>query len=280
MKLTVDASVVVKWFVREPLFEEARLLLAHRLRLYAPDILLAEFANTIWKKARQNEIPDTRPHLDELQSLAEIISLCPINVLIARAAETAQELDHPVYDCLYLACAEATESVLVTADYKFVKKVANAFGSDTVRYIGSAGFADEISAAATALVIGRGKVEELIDAYNLLADTEKHVFNTFHAETQGLKFITDEIWELCEDSPAYRRLYRLVEELNNEERIDLLALGWLGDGRFKSNWRRNFEHACKMIDLTEPRDELRYIVGHALTWQAGLDRLPISVLSK
>ena len=133
MKLTVDASVVVKWFVREPLFEEARLLLAHRLRLYAPDILLAEFANTIWKKARQNEIPDTRPYLDELQSLAEIISLCPINVLIARAAEIAQELDHPVYDCLYLACAEATESVLVTADYKFVKKVASAFGSDTVR---------------------------------------------------------------------------------------------------------------------------------------------------
>ncbi len=28
-----------------------------------------------------------------------------------------------------------------------------------------------------------------------------------------------------------------------------------------------------MIDLTELRDELRYIVGHALTWQAGLDRL-------
>ena len=273
MKLTVDASVVVKWFVREPFFEEARLLLAHRLTLSAPDILLAEFANTIWKKARQNEIPDTRPYLDELQSLAEIVSLCSINTLIARAAEVAQELNHPVYDCLYLACAEATESVLVTADRKFAKKVANGFGSDTVRYVGSAGFADEIGTVATALVIGRDKIQELIDAYNLLADTEKHVFNTFHAETPGLKWETDEMWKLSEDSPAYRRLYRLVEELNDEERIDLLALGWLGSGHYNANWRRNFEHACKMIDLTEPRDELRYIVGHAHTWQAGLDRL-------
>ena len=269
MKLTVDASVVVKWFVREPLFEEARLLLAHRLRLYAPDILLAEFANTIWKKARQNEIPDTRPYLDELQSLAEIISLCPINVLIARAAEIAQELDHPVYDCLYLACAEATESVLVTADYKFVKKVTDSFSGDNVRYVGSAGFADEIGTAATALVIGREKIEELIAAYNILADTEKHVFNTFHAETKGLQIITDEMWELSEDSPAYRRLYRLVEELNDEERIDLLALGWLGDGHYDANWRRIFDQACNDIDSTE----LRYIVGYAHTWQSGLDRL-------
>ena len=30
MKLTVDASVVVKWFVQEPLFQQARLVLTHR----------------------------------------------------------------------------------------------------------------------------------------------------------------------------------------------------------------------------------------------------------
>ena len=40
MKLTVDASVVIKWFVTEPLCEEARQLLGDRLDLHAPDILL------------------------------------------------------------------------------------------------------------------------------------------------------------------------------------------------------------------------------------------------
>lgn len=34
---------------------ELRYMLAHRLELHAPDILLAEFANTIWEKARRTE---------------------------------------------------------------------------------------------------------------------------------------------------------------------------------------------------------------------------------
>ena len=56
MKLSVDASAVVKWFVSEPLSENARLLLAHRLELHAPDLLLAEFANVICKKVRRREL--------------------------------------------------------------------------------------------------------------------------------------------------------------------------------------------------------------------------------
>ena len=71
MRLTVDASVVVKWFVAEELSREARLLLAHRLDLHAPDLLLAEFANTIWKKARRSDIPDPQPYLVELENLPE-----------------------------------------------------------------------------------------------------------------------------------------------------------------------------------------------------------------
>ena len=59
MNLTVDASVVIKWFVAETLFEQARLLLSDSFDLHAPDILLAEFANTIWKKFRRGEISDS-----------------------------------------------------------------------------------------------------------------------------------------------------------------------------------------------------------------------------
>ncbi|MDE0164082.1 MAG: hypothetical protein OXL36_03200 [Bryobacterales bacterium] len=31
-------------------------------------------------------------------------------------------IDHPVYDCLYLACAELTASALITADQKLVDR--------------------------------------------------------------------------------------------------------------------------------------------------------------
>ena len=149
MKLTVDASVVVKWFVSESFFDEARLLLAHRLDLHAPDILLAEFANVIWKKARRSEIPKLQPYIDELSHLSDIIVLHPVHNLITRAVQITEMIDHPVYDCLYLACAEATKSILVTADHKFTNKVLKAFPSVDVRYIGADGFADQIATAAT-----------------------------------------------------------------------------------------------------------------------------------
>ena len=144
MKLTVDASVVVKWFVPESLSKEARLLLADPLDLYAPDILLAEFANIIWKKVRRGEVPDARPYMDELQGLSEIVALHAVHELIARAALVANEIDHPVYDCLYLACAEATESILVTADRRLANKVDDRLPSVDVRYIGAEGFSREL----------------------------------------------------------------------------------------------------------------------------------------
>lgn len=144
MRLTVDASVVVKWFVREPLFEEARLLLAHPVHLCAPDILLAEFANTIWKKVRRREIPDSRPYMDELSRLGEIMDLVPVHELIATAGWMAREIDHPVYDCLYLACAEATESKLVTADRRFADKIRNRYSAVGVYCIDEEALGDEL----------------------------------------------------------------------------------------------------------------------------------------
>ena len=149
MKLTVDASVVVKWFVPEALSEEARLLLGHRLILHAPDLVLVEFANTIWKKVRRGELADHQPYIDELPRLSEVITLYPSYDLLAPTAQIAQKLDHPVYDCLYLACAEATGSILVTADRKFANKIAEAYPGVNVRYIGADHFADEIGAAAS-----------------------------------------------------------------------------------------------------------------------------------
>ena len=137
MKLTVDASIVIKWFVPEPLSDEARLLLARRIHLHAPGLVLAEFANTIWKKARRSEIADPRPYLDELPSLAELISLYPADVLIERAAQIAFNIDHPIYDCLYLACAEATDSAMITADKRLADKVGDKLPGVVVRHIGT-----------------------------------------------------------------------------------------------------------------------------------------------
>ena len=155
MKATVDASVAVKWFVAEPLRDEARLLLARRVHLYASDLLLAEFANTIWKKARRREIPDAEPYLDRLPDLSEIVALRPIGDLVERAARLSREIDHSVYDCLYLACAETTDSTLVAADRRFAERTVARLPVARVRDLGSPGFADWTAAAAPSSAGGR-----------------------------------------------------------------------------------------------------------------------------
>ena len=121
MKLTVDAGVVIKWFVTEPLCEEARQLLGVQLDLHAPDILRAEFANIIWKKVRRGEILNPQPYFDGIASLPEIVTIHPGGALIVRATQIAVVIDHPAYDCLYLACAEVTASVVITADQKLAR---------------------------------------------------------------------------------------------------------------------------------------------------------------
>ena len=108
MRITLDASIVIKWFVVEPSSQESRLLLTRQWELQSPDILLPEFANTIWKKARRGEIADPQPFLNELRCLSRLIALHPSEVLIERASYLAIKMDHPVYDCLYLACAEVS----------------------------------------------------------------------------------------------------------------------------------------------------------------------------
>lgn len=124
MRVTVDASVAVKWFFAEDHREEARHLLAPRIERYAPGLLPVECANVVWKKARRAEIASARPFLDGVAILSEVVRILPSKILLRDATETALRIGHPVYDCLYTACAKLTGSVLVTADRKLAKVVA------------------------------------------------------------------------------------------------------------------------------------------------------------
>ena len=125
MKVTVDASVAVKWFVAEDHRKEARHVLGPRIERYAPDLLPLECASAICKKAQRREIARPPPFLDEIARLGEVVRMQSSANLLRNAAETALRIGHPVYDCLYIACAKLTGSVLVTADRKLGKIVTD-----------------------------------------------------------------------------------------------------------------------------------------------------------
>ena len=268
MKLTVDASIVIKWFVAEPMSDETRLLLTGRIHLQAPEFLLVEFANTIWKKERRGELSDAQPYLEELPGLSNIITLQHDANLVERAIWMALELDHPIYDCLYLACAESTDSNLITADQRFADKAVDKLPGAPVRYIGAPGVTDWLEAAANALVIEREKLEMLIDAYDVFAKTKQFVLDSLSSETEELNFVKLADLGPAFRSPSHRHLMESVIGLNNEERIDLLALGWFGAGLFP-NWRQSVEHAEKMVAGFDPH----YTAGYGRHWRVGYKRV-------
>ena len=117
----IDASVAVKWVVDEPESGRARLLAAADLA--APDFLLVECANVLWKKVALGEIvPDEAS--SRLGLLMEApVAFAPTENLLLASLGLAVELEHPVYDCLYLTLAADRGVPLVTADKRFAQLV-------------------------------------------------------------------------------------------------------------------------------------------------------------
>ncbi len=133
MKLIIDASVVVKWFVDEDDFELARLLVEPGVERIAPDLVIAETINVLQRKSRLGELSQEQA-LDAVQRLSfffdELVSSA---VLIEKGYQLSWLLDHSVYDCLYLALAlEADDRKLVTSDNKFVSKAVKAGFGDRI----------------------------------------------------------------------------------------------------------------------------------------------------
>ena len=124
MRVTIDASVAVKWFVSEPRTEEAYLLRGRPIIRFAPSFLPVECANVLWKKVRRGEISDLAPLFKEVENLEEVLSFRATEDLLAAAVRLAVEIAHPVYDCLYIACAQTTESTLVTDDRRLTRAVS------------------------------------------------------------------------------------------------------------------------------------------------------------
>lgn len=120
--LIVDASVALKWVVPEKGVSKAEALLRRPEDIIAPALVLAEAANALWKKRRVGELA-----VDPGDALREIVhafvEFVPEELLAPRALSLAVILDHPVYDCFYLALAEARGGTLITADGKLIARL-------------------------------------------------------------------------------------------------------------------------------------------------------------
>ena len=124
MKLVVDASVAVKWFLpdspREPDADLAAALLRAigdgRVELLQPPHWLAEVAAVI---ARLR--PEIAAEAIDLLDSMELATAADAE-LYKRASRLAQELDQHLFDTLYHALALENDALLVTADDRYLRK--------------------------------------------------------------------------------------------------------------------------------------------------------------
>ena len=114
MKWVIDASVAAKWLAPEPDTPLAEALLADDL--IAPDLLYAEVANILWKKQLRGEMDAATTQIGARWLLQVPLQVHDSAGLLADALALALQLQHPAYDCFYLALARRVDAPLVTAD--------------------------------------------------------------------------------------------------------------------------------------------------------------------
>lgn len=116
-----DASVIVKWFVDDPLTlsaERARGAFAP----VAPPLIVFECANAFWKYVRTDRlsVDDATRAIQEVANGVRVVEGVHI---VERALALAAQIAHPVYDMTYVATAEQLELPLITADARLIQKI-------------------------------------------------------------------------------------------------------------------------------------------------------------
>ena len=128
--IVVDASVAVKWFLRENHSDNAITLLTLDRKLVAPTVAIYEVTGAFVRALRRNDID-----LEiAVESRDRWLNTVRTNVLrlesdsrdIVRATEIASTLEHAFADCVYLAMAERLDTPLVTADSVLFEKANKA----------------------------------------------------------------------------------------------------------------------------------------------------------
>lgn len=118
----IDASVAIKWMVKEDGTSEA-LALLEAGSLSAPDLLIPECTNILWKKVRRSEFEKDEAIMAARLLQRSDVEILPTRVLMEEALKLSVALDHAAYDCIYLSLALERDWSFVTADERLSRKV-------------------------------------------------------------------------------------------------------------------------------------------------------------
>jgi predicted nucleic acid-binding protein len=127
----VDASVVIDWIApaadpASPSMKTLRALTRANEAVMAPELLYVECANALVAGVRRNRWTGS-----EADAAYGILMRLPVTAVsdrrhLDRAWELSRRYDnHPVYDMLYAATAEALRTILITADETLLQRLGH-----------------------------------------------------------------------------------------------------------------------------------------------------------
>lgn len=129
MSAVFDASVVVKWFVENPLADAAAQARRDLRPAIAPDLMLVEVANALRRYVVAGDL-DAETARESLSITAEVVELFDHKPLVEEAFTLACQFNHSITDCLYVVLARRMGLPLVTADAKLARKLSSLDGLD------------------------------------------------------------------------------------------------------------------------------------------------------
>ena len=124
----VDASVAIKLYVPEVHSPEVVRFFSDDHELIAPEFMLAEFANIVWKKSallRELTEAEAKQIIDAVRDLP--LGYHHADGLLADALQIALSIKRTVYDSLYLALAAKEECQLMTGDRKLYESLQSTY---------------------------------------------------------------------------------------------------------------------------------------------------------
>ena len=120
-RLVIDASVALKWFLRDEKYGDRAMGLLDRfvrgeLDLVAPSLMVYEIINALVIAQRKGRIDEERV-LASISGFIDLgITFVDVTGLEARVLHFCRVYDRTAYDASYLAVAEQGSLVLITGD--------------------------------------------------------------------------------------------------------------------------------------------------------------------
>ena len=128
--MIIDTNVLFQFYFGEDTVHTLDVL---GLDIEAPDILKIEFINVLRKAHYLNHVP-----IDTIDKVyVDAIGLIKVfyhhNDILEEAKDISFALNHPIYDCLFLALASKLDQPFVSSDKRLLLK-ANNLGIKTFLY--------------------------------------------------------------------------------------------------------------------------------------------------